>query len=900
MMLDFFSECVRLSKVEIFLNTSNIDADAIEAWKHFIDNAVSAVGLSYSFDFFESPPSASDSFFAFISDSASLTRKLLCNVPRIYIYPLRAPGKIDPFFYWKDREAYSESSRNIHPHEHEVTIITSVFSGNNFLSGFLQNCETFINYDSYEHFLIRAASPDDEHSLLLEHVLRHPSVIYLNLIEDPGLYEVWNLGICLASGRYLTNANIDDRRSPDHIVQLVDILQKKPNVAVAATGLYISTTPNLDWPEAFDCPRMFIGVASGTYSADILFKQHGSKLASRNLPHCMPVWRRRLHATMGFFDEKRYGPSADWAFWLRCAANGNAIYYDSHPRGVYLRHRTSYWHRADTSVYEKKICAEFGYLLHSSQKVLSFDAQVLPLSAKLGAAIKLFRFGISLEGLAFLAGAIAQRLEIGKAEENLINYISERYLFVNDWKHWKYVYKYFQLVQKDPICGVFAICINICHDFILFKKQKINPGYQRFLNFICFDFYECYDRQSGLLLFYFVSRIFQDRRFEKELLTTAYNYDKNKFWKIFPSVDLFSLHIFDVLMMLSLYGRFHLQDFRGKKINIVCYPNYTGNAYQQLLYSSLTQFDVKITKTSDSEGFFSAIPINDGINILHLHWIDKLFSKNETKSSYRVRASKVINFLLSQKKRGFKIFWTIHNYQGHDCNYPTLEREFRKSLYDIVDIAFVHHPLAAELLDWLPDQKKLQICEHGRYPEVAKSLGRNEARSQLGLHEKDFVVAYIGRVRKYKALLEILPIMVEVLQNISHMKLIIVGLCDSHDAEVLSEKYFHPRLIVKNMRLTNFELESYMKAADIGLLSYSAILTSGSLIHWLSCGRPVIAPSLGTIPAYVVDAWNGFLYENGEQLKNILRYCSSLPQPFFEKICSNAKKTAEALDWSFL
>jgi len=38
--------------------------------------------------------------------------------------------------------------------------------------------------------------------------------------------------------------------------------------------------------------------------------------------HCMPIWDKSLHANYGYFDEDKYGTSADWAFWLECTKNG--------------------------------------------------------------------------------------------------------------------------------------------------------------------------------------------------------------------------------------------------------------------------------------------------------------------------------------------------------------------------------------------------------------------------------------------------------------------------------------------------------------------------------------------------------------------------------------------------
>jgi hypothetical protein len=80
-------------------------------------------------------------------------------------------------------------------------------------------------------------------------------------------------------------------------------------------------------------------------------------------------------------------------------------------------------------------------------------------------------------------------------------------------------------------------------------------------------------------------------------------------------------------------------------------------------------------------------------------------------------------------------------------------------------------------------------------------------------------------------------------------------------------------------------------------LSYSAILTSGTLFHWLTCGRPVLAPACGTIPAYVLDDWNGFAYRDQESLKRLLAHCEALPEEELARLGCNAQSTAAQLEW---
>jgi glycosyltransferase involved in cell wall biosynthesis len=92
-------------------------------------------------------------------------------------------------------------------------------------------------------------------------------------------------------------------------------------------------------------------------------------------------------------------------------------------------------------------------------------------------------------------------------------------------------------------------------------------------------------------------------------------------------------------------------------------------------------------------------------------------------------------------------------------------------------------------------------------------------------------------------------------------------------------------------------LEAVMTASDVGLLTYDRILTSGTLFHWMSAGRPVLAPNMGTIPAYVVDSWNGWCYKSQEELIATMEYAMSATAAERAYWKENARQTADALRW---
>lgn len=225
------------------------------------------------------------------------------------------------------------------------TLVTSVFHSDVFIRGFIRNITELIGYDRLiEHVFLISTLSEEEIEALVKLQAAHPNVVMLWHRKDPGLYECWNIGIRLARTEYVSNANVDDLRHPEHVVTLLRRLEARPHVAVAATAL----VPFYAYPEDGSLP-----VVRETWYADqageFTFKDLGHledgptpKLNPHNMPHCMPVWRRSLHDRFGWFDEERFGTYADWAFWLKALEDGKSGWLDPAPLSFYYVNPTSH------------------------------------------------------------------------------------------------------------------------------------------------------------------------------------------------------------------------------------------------------------------------------------------------------------------------------------------------------------------------------------------------------------------------------------------------------------------------------------------------------------------------------------------------------------------------------
>ncbi|MBX3670111.1 MAG: hypothetical protein KF778_17050 [Rhodocyclaceae bacterium] len=874
------------------LDTNGLDADGVAQWSLLIELATRVCAIDVSVGSFAGNPPDDGSDFAFVTDSTAFTRKILLNVPLIYVAPGMAPRRIDPWFYRKAQESGTQAG-SWQAGFASVTLISSIFRGDEYLPGFLENCAGLQGYTNIAHLLVRAASPGQEHARLIEHARRWPAAVYLNLAQDPGLYEVWNLGTRLATSRYLSNANIDDRRAPTHVAHLQTILDNMPEVDTASTALRISSTRNLSWENSNDCPTLYADGGDQKIAVDGLFRRSPQGWRSRNLPHCMPLWRRSLHARVGHFDETCYGGSADWAFWVNAGLRGSAFHLRAEALGLYLRDAHSYWHRdgSNTQIDERIIehyqaAAEAG-----SQRMTSQHSA----SRELGDAIDLLRAAAVIDGLGRLLDAAAREDCAGQGERALVNKAAEQYFGCANFADLTARYRAVRGPGRQADTDVFNVCVDLVHGL-----DAATPTCRRMLELAAIDLAECIDQFSGSCLLALLARKLGNMESERSLLRQLHASGSGQFWKTVQRVYRFSVPLADLCETVASVLPHSPSTQVRAPIHLGFYPSVSGNAYLDLLYGPLRRSQGTVWGTTDETVFLDAAPRPKHENILHVHWINRMLWPMELKGkSIQQRCDAFLAGLEKQKQRGFRIFWTIHNRLSHETASVDAEVAFRRALYDLADRVFIHHPLAADLLDWLPDRSKLCLCEHGPYDMAAAgAVSRAAARGKLGLAPDDFVLAHIGQIRDYKGLDAVLPILPALLDAIPHLKILIAGRIQSHAVKVFLKENAHRNLIVHDGHLNNADLLYHMRAADVGLLSYGAVLTSGSLFHWLSAGRPVLAPMVGTLPAYVVDGWNGYGYRDSNALRRLLEHCARLPGSEIERMGANALATAQGLDWS--
>jgi len=189
-----------------------------------------------------------------------------------------------------------------------VSLITSVFNGDEFIKGFLEDVVQQSIFSECELILINAHSPGNEEAVINQYLPKYPNIKYLRLDHDPGLYAVWNMAIKMADADLIANANLDDRRNPQSLAIQAQALEADLTIDLVYGDYLITYTPNQTF-------------ANNTFRWIVQTTDFEPRLTYKCLAGPQPMWRKSMHVKYGFFSEEFFS-YGDFEMWVRAASKG--------------------------------------------------------------------------------------------------------------------------------------------------------------------------------------------------------------------------------------------------------------------------------------------------------------------------------------------------------------------------------------------------------------------------------------------------------------------------------------------------------------------------------------------------------------------------------------------------
>ena len=215
-----------------------------------------------------------------------------------------------------------------------VSAIVSAYKSERYLAECLEDLERQTIADRLEIIVVDSGSPQNEAEIVRRFQKRYSNIRYIRTEQREGVYQAWNRGIKAAKGRYITNANTDDRHCENALGVLAKALDDNPDKAMAYARFV--GVREIEGKRVF-----YYNSPSEPYVVKTVLER-GVLVGPQ------PMWRRSIHETCGYFDEGMIS-SSDIEFWLRVSQHHNFIFVDK-VLGEFLENPDSVCHEGNRGI----------------------------------------------------------------------------------------------------------------------------------------------------------------------------------------------------------------------------------------------------------------------------------------------------------------------------------------------------------------------------------------------------------------------------------------------------------------------------------------------------------------------------------------------------------------------
>ena len=208
-----------------------------------------------------------------------------------------------------------------------VSALISTYNSERFIRGCIEDLQRQTIAHQLEIIVIDSASHQNEWKIVCELQGRYNNIRYLRTEQRETIYQAWNRGIRIASGRFITNANTDDRHRRDALELMAATLDAHPDIALVYGDCLVTTIPNQTFEHTIRCGYHI----RPEYSPEFMLS--GCHIGPQ------PMWRKDVHNEIGYFSEE-LSSAGDYEFWCRIALKHRmkhipqflGLYYDN-PKG---------------------------------------------------------------------------------------------------------------------------------------------------------------------------------------------------------------------------------------------------------------------------------------------------------------------------------------------------------------------------------------------------------------------------------------------------------------------------------------------------------------------------------------------------------------------------------------
>ena len=292
------------------------------------------------------------------------------------------------------------------------------------------------------------------------------------------------------------------------------------------------------------------------------------------------------------------------------------------------------------------------------------------------------------------------------------------------------------------------------------------------------------------------------------------------------------------------------------------------NPYGALFIQSLRAEGVEVVPLPYGH-LFGLRALRERPDVIHFQFIAPYILPSQTPDSrWRalVKGTVFLVQVLLLRLRGCRIVWTVHDLLNHEKRLAGIEWFFSAVFTRLAHRLVMHSAFArtrvlqAFRLEDRTDKAAVVFHPNyiGAYPD---RTSRREARHQLDVADGSVVFLSLGQIRPYKGLPELVQAF-GASPATETARLYIAGEPVDRD---LAEDLRRSAQAMTNIRIHDrflepHEVDLFLKASDVVVLPYRAILTSGAVLLAMSYGRPCVVPRIACLDE-VLDEEGAFFYD---------------------------------------
>ena len=232
------------------------------------------------------------------------------------------------------------------------------------------------------------------------------------------------------------------------------------------------------------------------------------------------------------------------------------------------------------------------------------------------------------------------------------------------------------------------------------------------------------------------------------------------------------------------------------------------------------------------------------------------------------------------KKFGIPTVCTLH---GSDINQypyygPLVNQITKKVISETDQVIAVSKDLKKNAEKLAAPGSPIEVIYNGIDTEKfsINDSARFSIRKRFGLGPQDFVLIFIGYLKKDKGIRELIHSFLDLSSSYPHLHLFVVG--DGMERDLVQDVSTRQKTSGQLHfidEILNKEVPDFLNAADVLILPSYTEGCPTVIKEALACGKPVIASNVGGIPEVIQDGNNGLLIpaKDVSALTNAIRRC---------------------------